>query len=373
MKMKKIFILFCFLFIFGNSCYSFEKIYGEVNNGFGISEFTREARQYTKENFPEFDLDVFVKNSISGKSSFGFIKKSFIKIFGEELLSGVRLMTNVITLVIIGSICRSIIESLNNNHTVKLVYYIEYIIIATVVIDSFMQILKLTQNTIVKLTNFMNLLVPLFTTLVLTTGNITTTNIFQPILLFAINFITNFSNEFLIPMLLISMSLTITSSLLEKGQLDGISRFLKSSIVWILGILLTVFTVWLSLEGTLSSSVDGFAAKTTKVAVSNFIPVVGKILGDSVDAVLGSANILKNTIGILGTLIIICIVMAPLIKITMYCICFKVTALLGEAITDARCSKLISGLADGYKILLRNFMYNFCNVYYWYYDSFKNN
>ena len=122
----------------------------------------------------------------------------------------------------------------------------------------------------------MNLLVPLFTTLVLTTGNIATTNMFEPILLFGINFITNFSNQFLIPILLISMSLTITSSILEKGQLDGISKFLKSSIVWILGIMLTVFTVILSMEGTLSSSVDGLTSKTTKAAISNFIPVVRK-------------------------------------------------------------------------------------------------
>jgi len=49
---------------------------------------------------------------------------------------------------------------------------------------------------------------------------------------------------------------------------------------------LTLFVGVLSLEGTLSSSVDGITAKTTKAAVSNFIPIVGKILGDAVDTVL---------------------------------------------------------------------------------------
>lgn len=185
-------------------------------------------------------------------------------------------MTSVLILIIIGSICRSIIENLSNEETAQIVYYVQYIIIATVVISSFLEILNLTQNTIQKITNFMNLLVPLFTTLVLTTGNIATTNMFQPILLFEINFISNFTNQFLIPMLLISMSLTITSNILEKGQLEGISKFFKSSIVWILGIILTIFTALLSFEGTLSSSVDGLTSKTTKAAVSNFIPVVRK-------------------------------------------------------------------------------------------------
>ena len=289
-----------------------------------------------------------------------------------KLHLGIKLMTSILVLIIIGSICRSIIENLNNEETSKIVYYIQYIIIATVVINSFLEILHLTESTIQKITNFMNLLVPLFTTLVLTTGNIATTNMFQPILLFGINFISNFTTQFLIPILLISMSLTITSNILEKGQLDGISKFLKSSIVWILGIILTIFTSILSLEGTLSASVDGFTAKTTKAAISNFIPVVGKILGDSIDTVLGCTNILKNTVGILGTIIIVAIVLMPMIRIAVYCVCFKITALFGETLADTRCAKLISGLADGYKILLRNAMCYFNNVYYRNYNCFKN-
>ncbi len=281
-------------------------------------------------------------------------------------------MSSVLVLIIIGSICRSIMENLSSEETSKIVYYIQYIVIATVVINSFLEILHLTENTIEKITNFMNLLVPLFTTLVLTTGNIATTNMFQPILLFTINFISNFTNQFLIPMLLISMSLTITSNILDKGQLEGIAKFFKSSIAWILGIVLTIFTSLLTLEGTLSSSVDGFTAKTTKAAVSNFIPVVGKILGDSLDTVLGCANILKNTIGILGVIIILTIVLMPIIKISVYCIFFKITALFGETLADTRCAKLISGLADGYKILLRNVMCYINNVYYRNCYCFKN-
>lgn len=220
MNLKKISIIFIFFIIFQNVCFATDEIYNEVIDGFGISSFIKEAKQFTEEVFPEFDLDIFIKNSFQGKSNFGFIKSTLINAFGDEVASGIKLMTSVLTLIIIGSICKSIIENLSNEDTSKIVYYVEYILISTVVINSFLEILNITQNTISKLTNFMNLLVPLFTTLVLTTGNIATTNMFQPILLFGINFITNFSNQFLIPILLISISLTITSSILEKGQLE---------------------------------------------------------------------------------------------------------------------------------------------------------
>ena len=85
MKLKKIFVIFCFVILIGNICYGTEEIYDEVSRGFGISNFTKEAKEYTKENFPDFDLDVFIKNSFSGKSNLSFIKLAIIKVFGEEI------------------------------------------------------------------------------------------------------------------------------------------------------------------------------------------------------------------------------------------------------------------------------------------------
>ncbi len=73
-----------------------------------------------------------------------------------------------------------------------------------------------------------------------------------------------------------------------------------------------------SVEGSLSSTVDGITAKTTKAAVSNFIPVVGKILGDAVDTVMGCSNILKNAVGIVGVVVVIAICVGPIIKLLQY-------------------------------------------------------
>ena len=102
---------------------------------------------------------------------------------------------------------------------------------------------------------------------------------------------------------------------LNEEQIEKLSKFLKSSVVWVLGIVLTIFVGVVSLEGTLSSSVDGITAKTAKSAVSTIIPVVGKVLGDVVDSVLGCGIILKNAIGLIGVIIVIGICITPIIKI----------------------------------------------------------
>ena len=100
----------------------------------------------------------------------------------------------------------------------------------------------------------------------------------QPIILFIITFIGNFINTILIPVALISVTLNIISNVSDKVQIDKLSKYINTTVIWILGIVLTIFVGVSSLEGSITNGVDALTVKTTKAAVSNFIPIVGKIL-----------------------------------------------------------------------------------------------
>ena len=179
--------------------------------------------------------------------------------------------------------------------------------------SNFSDIINLAKNTIQNLVGFSQSLIPILITLMMTTGSIASASVVQPILLILIIFIGNIITTFLLPLILIGTALGIVSKVSDKVQINKLSKYFKSSTVWILGIVLTLFVGVLSLEGSLTSSVDGVTAKTAKAAVSNFIPVVGKILGDAVDTVIGCSNILKNAVGIVGVIVIIGICALPII------------------------------------------------------------
>ena len=91
-----------------------------------------------------------------------------------------------------------------------------------------------------------------------------------------INFIANIIQHILIPIVFIIVVFSIISKISEKVQIEKLSKCMKSGVVWILGVILTIFVGVVSLEGTLSSSIDGITAKTAKAAISSLIPVVRK-------------------------------------------------------------------------------------------------
>lgn len=127
---------------------------------------------------------------------------------------------------------------------------------------------------------------------------------------------------------------------------------MNSSVVWTLGIILTIFVGVLSLEGTLTSSVDGITAKTAKAAVSSLIPIVGKILGDTVDSVLGCGLVLKNAVGIVGVIVVIGICVGPVIKLATLSITYSLASSIIEPIADSKIVKLLNEMSGIFKLIL---------------------
>lgn len=56
----------------------------------------------------------------------------------------------------------------------------------------------------------------------------------------------------------------ILSKLSDQIKIDKLAKFFKSGIVWLLGVVLTLFVGVISLEGTMSSSVDRHYSKDNK-------------------------------------------------------------------------------------------------------------
>lgn len=316
MKNKILIIIIALIFYATNYTYAItQDMIEEQKNNFGISSFVKEADTYADDFFEESSISDILNSAIKGKVDNSSILKKILSIFGKEILDSLKVFASLLVIIIIHSILKSISDSLESNNVSQIIYYVQYILIVTVITANFAEIVQMVKDTADKLVGFMNCLVPLLISLMLFTGSIVTSSVIEPVILFMINIIGNSINLILIPVVLIITVLSIVSKISDQIQIDKLSKLLNSGVIWTLGIVLTLFVATISLEGSLSSSVDGISAKTAKAAVSTVIPVVGKILGDAVDSVLGCGVILKNAVGTVGVIIVICICVTPIIKL----------------------------------------------------------
>lgn len=218
--------------------------------------------------------------------------------------------------------------------------------------SNFSGIITSIKDAIQNLVGFSYSLIPLLLSLMIITGNMVTAGVVQPILLLIITFIGTFISNFLLPMILIGTSLGIISKISDRIQIDRLAKTFKSSVIWILGILLTIFTGVLSLETSLTGHIDGVTTKTTKAVITSAIPVVGKILSDTAETVLGSGIILKNAVGIIGVIVIVGICAMPIIKLGVLTVIYHVLSAICQPIADKKIVDIIEQMKDTFKILL---------------------
>ena len=317
-----------------------------------IDDFLKEADEYTKDVYQDLDMSELFTSAISGDIDNESILKNIMYSLGGEVFDSITVLGSILVIIVIHSILRAISEGLENEGVAQIIYYVQYILIVTLVMTNFVQIIDIVKDSIQNLVNFMNLLIPILITLMITTGSIVSAGLLQPILLFLITFMGNFITGIIIPLILVSTSLGIVSNISSKIQINKLASFFKSGSIWILGIILTIFVGLVSIEGTLSSSVDGVTAKTAKAAVSSFIPVVGKILGDAVDTVIGCSSILKNATGIVGIIILLGIAIIPIIKLVVLMVIYYLGSAICQPIADEKIIKLLEQMGDTFKVLL---------------------
>lgn len=277
--MKKIIIIFAIFiflpkFVFANSEIEISSVLEEQQSAFGIKDFIKQCEDYTNDFFEDTDISNVFNEAIKGNVDNKSVIKKILKKISTSFTDVIAVFIKILVIVLIHSLLKSLTDGLENDSVAKVVYYAQYILIVTIIMSSFSDILKSVNTAIEDMVGFSQTLIPILVSLLIFTGNIATSSIIEPIVLFIIEFISNFIKVVIIPGISLITILVIVSQISDRVQISKLSKYMKSSIVWILGIILTIFVGVLSLEGTLTASVDGITAKTAKVAVSSLIPIV---------------------------------------------------------------------------------------------------
>ena len=351
---KRIIILFLLIHIFIiPKSYATDEIISSQMEALNLSSFIDEGEEYTKEIFPDMDLNNLLNSAIRGEVDNKQIYSGILLIFGDEIVSAISLLGSILIIIIIHSLRKSFTENLSKSQGIgQIAYYVEYILIVSLIMANFSNIISMMKESISNLVGFVNCIVPILLALMTATGSITSVGLIQTLIIFVVVFTANTITLFVLPITLIATAIGIVSNLSERIQTGKLSKFLKSSVTWFLGVVVTVFVSILSLEGGLTSNVDGLAAKGIKSAATTFIPVVGKALGESVDMVIGSTALLKNSIGIVGMFVIIGICAMPIIKLAILTITYHFASAICEPLADKKIVSLLEQMGGTFKVLL---------------------
>ena len=342
---KVIFILHILLILTPGFATEYRFDTGKINDIFS---------QYDNEFFDSSDYSSMISDIQEGTFEFDYQKmfQKAWKVLIKELRQNIGLATQIIMIALLTGVLEHLKSNFSSEGVTQIAFYVTYAILATLIVGSFLQIYDIAKELVTNVMNFMKILLPILVGLITASGGLNVSSILYPLILVMSQFVTYFMTAFLLPVSMIAFVLNLVSGISQKVKVSKVPKMLKSFSLWSMGIILTIFVGLLSIEGTIGSSIDGITSKTAKFLFSNGIPVVGKLLGDSVDTILGSTLLIKDAVGFIGIMVLFGAALTPIVKILALMMVFYITSAIVEPFADKRICQCLSDTADNGKIVL---------------------
>lgn len=194
--------------------------------------------------------------------------------------------------------------------------------------------------------DFITKLAPIFLGLMAAAGKITSASAFSPIMSGAVYLLTLITDNLILPMIYMSAVLGIVGNISGRVQLGSFNKLLRSVSRWILTALLTVFTTLCALYGFNAPVLDALGAKSAKFAISTLVPVVGGLLADTMETVVGGTHVLKNAVGSAGMITVIVIASVPIIKVWAIWFMLRLICAIAEPLCDKRMSIMLADVSE---------------------------
>lgn len=167
--MKKIIIFIIINLIISGNCYATNDLLQEQVDDLDIYGVIEESNKYTEEVYEDIDMKDILNSAISGNIDNNLILKAITHILGDELKNSINLIGSILIIIVIHSIIKSITEGLDNDGIGKITYYVQYILIITITMTNFIQIISSVKESVNNLLAFINSLIPILISLMLAT------------------------------------------------------------------------------------------------------------------------------------------------------------------------------------------------------------
>ncbi len=231
-------------------------------------------------------------------------------------------------------------------------FFLLYMLLIGICLTSFQEAADWVGEGIGQLTGFMKVLYPIYFIAVTAAKGGVTSSVFYHLALLLILLIDGLIVHVMLPLIHVYVMGRVLNSLQSEDYLSKFLELLELVISWILKSMIGVVAGLNILQGLVAPAIDSLKRSIVTRGVEA-IPGVGDALGGTAEIVLGTAVLIKNSIGVTGALICCALCMMPLIQIGVITLVYKMAAAVIQPVSDKRIVECVSGVGEGCRLLLR--------------------
>lgn len=348
--MKKTVIFLCALLLFlliPVSSYSMdysEEEYNETLSSYDLSSFEKELDADTYKMLDELGVLDFSYENITGLS-FNDIVGLLKSLFQKKAELPIKSSVTVLIFILLSAFLQSL--KAESDDSVNMIYSTATaLLVATVVLVKLTSTVSLASMAISVASNFVYAFIPVFCSIVVASGGITTgfsTNTTLLILAQGLSFIS--SNVFM-PIVNCYLALGVTSSLRYELNLDKLLSSVKKIITTCISFVSGVFVSVLSVKTAVAGRADMLGLRSIRFAINSVVPVIGSSISEGLLSIQAYSSLIKSSVGIVGVMAVVLVFLPSIIEVVLWRISLTLCVIVSDIFGDKSVSAVLNAFLN---------------------------
>lgn len=313
-----------------------------------VQSYIEQLDSAVKDSVPQFNFKDMVIKLAKGELDWkpADIINNLLRQLFKEVVANFALLGKLVILAVICAVLQNLVCSFEKGTTGQLAYSVTYLVLITIAIGSFSLAVNAGREVVDAMVTFMQALLPVLLTLLVAVGGVASAAIFSPVILTTLGLFGTIIKNIVLPLFFFIAILGVVSNLTDRFKVTNLADLLKYVATSIMGVFTTIFLGVLAIQGVAGAVGDSVTYRTAKFGVKAFVPVVGGMLSDALDAVISSSLLIKNALGIAGIGVIGAIMVVPLLKIITLAFTYKLAGSIIQPVGDGHMVECLNSLGN---------------------------
>ncbi len=262
---------------------------------------------------------------------------------------------HILLLVILAAVFSNISRAMGNKQIESTGFLVIYLLIIVLCMRSFQVLVTDVSEKLDVLLQFMGGLSPVYFFVVAIAKGVNSALVFYNLAILYIYFVELLIANVVIPLINAYIIIVILNYISDEQRLNKLGELTKLVINWLLKSMVAAVVGLNVIQGMIAPVIDSLQ-RNIWLKSAEAVPVVGDAVGGGAEVIFSSITLIKNSIGVVGLLLCIAIVIGPVIQLTIIVLLYKLAAALVEPISDKRIVGCINCIGEGTRMLLKAVM-----------------
>lgn len=300
-------------------------------------------------------LGVFVDDSVQERllayirgESFRYddFGKALLSVLFENACELLPVFACITAITLLSGILSSLRSGTLSSSSANMIFLVSYTTALIPLISVLTEVFQKVLKSVGEMQLQMQISFPLLLTLMATSGGALTVAICKPIVAFFSNVIVALVSSVVLPLSVAIIAFSMASNLTNELKISKFGAFFKSINKWLIGICVSVFGLFFTLQGVTSATHDGIVRRVTKYAIGNGIPIVGGFLSGGFDLAVAGSILIKNSIGSMSLFLMVAVLFEPLVLLLAVTLFLRFTSAITQPFGDSKISDFLGETAD---------------------------